>query len=43
MEKIVILGQGGHAASLVDTIERENKYRIAGYKGSERLRKCADI
>ena len=31
MEKIVILGQGGHAASLVDTIERENKYCIAGY------------
>lgn len=31
MEKIIILGKGGHAASLVDIIERENKYEIAGY------------
>ena len=31
MEKIVILGQGGHAKSLIDVIEREKKYEIAGY------------
>ena len=31
MEKIIILGRGGHAESLVDVIERENKYQIAGY------------
>lgn len=31
MEKIVILGNGGHAGSLVDIVERENKYKIAGY------------
>ncbi len=31
MEKIVIIGKGGHAGSLVDVLERENKYEIAGY------------
>lgn len=31
MEKIVILGKGGHAASLVDALERQNQYEIAGY------------
>lgn len=31
MEKIIILGKGGHAGSLVDIIERENKYEIVGY------------
>lgn len=31
MEKIIILGKGGHARSVVDTIEREGKYQIAGY------------
>ena len=31
MEKIIILGQGGHAASLVDILERQGKYDIAGY------------
>lgn len=31
MEKILILGMGGHAKSLVDAIEREQKYEIAGY------------
>ncbi len=31
MEKIIILGKGGHAGSLTDIIERENKYEIAGY------------
>lgn len=31
MEKIIILGKGGHAESLADIIEREKKYEIAGY------------
>lgn len=31
MERILILGMGGHAKSIVDAIERENKYEIAGY------------
>ena len=31
MEKIIILGHGGHAKSLADAIEREGKYQIAGY------------
>lgn len=31
MEKILILGMGGHAKSVTDVIERENKYEIAGY------------
>jgi len=31
MEKIIILGKGGHAESLADVIQRENKYEIAGY------------
>lgn len=35
MEKIIILGKGGHAGSLVDALERENKYEIAGYVVNE--------
>lgn len=35
MEKIVILGNGGHAKSLVDIIEREKRYEIAGYVVNE--------
>lgn len=31
MEKILILGHGGHAKSLIDILERENEYQIAGY------------
>lgn len=31
MEKIIILGMGGHAESLVDALERQRKYEIAGY------------
>ncbi len=31
MEKIVILGMGGHAESLVDILERQREYEIAGY------------
>ncbi|MDE6604103.1 MAG: acetyltransferase [Lachnospiraceae bacterium] len=35
MEKIVILGNGGHARSLTDIIERENRYEIVGYVVNE--------
>lgn len=31
MEQILVLGHGGHARSLIDILERENKYQIAGY------------
>ena len=31
MEKIVILGMGGHARSLADVLERQQAYEIAGY------------
>lgn len=31
MEEIVLVGYGGHAGSVADCIERQDKYRIAGY------------
>lgn len=31
MEQILILGHGGHAISLVDIVEREKLYNVAGY------------
>lgn len=31
MEDIVLVGYGGHAKSVADCIERENKYHIIGY------------
>lgn len=31
MEKIVLIGAGGHAKTIVDTIERTNCYEIAGF------------
>lgn len=31
MDKVVIIGMGGHARSLIDTIERQGLYEIAGY------------
>lgn len=31
MEKIIIIGCGGHAKSVVDIIEREGRYEIAGF------------
>ena len=30
MEKILILGNGGHAKSVIDVLEKEDKYEIAG-------------
>lgn len=31
MEKIIILGMGGHAESLTDIIEKQQKYEVAGF------------
>lgn len=31
MDKITVLGSGGHAESMVDALEREGRYEIAGY------------
>ena len=31
MERIIVLGRGGHSRSVVDVIERQNVYEIAGY------------
>lgn len=36
MEKIIILGMGGHAESLVDVLERQQAYEIAGYVVNDR-------
>ena len=30
MEEIVLIGFGGHAKSIIDTIEANEKYKIAG-------------
>lgn len=35
MEKIILLGMGGHAHSVVDSIEREGHYHIAGFLDPE--------
>lgn len=43
MEKIVILGNGGHAKSLVDIIEREKRYEIAGYVVNENNSEMPDV
>ena len=40
MEKIIILGMGGHAKSVADTIERQSLYEIYGFVVNEKL---ADI
>lgn len=37
MEQIIILGHGGHAKSVVDTIESGGKYKIAGYVVNEEV------
>ena len=39
MEDIVLVGFGGHAKSVIDTIERGGKYRIAGFT---EVRQCED-
>lgn len=35
MEKIIVLGMGGHAESLVDAIESQHLYEVAGYVVNE--------
>ncbi|MDE6847497.1 MAG: acetyltransferase [Lachnospiraceae bacterium] len=40
MKQILILGGGGHAASLADILERENKYKIAGFVVNEHMASC---
>lgn len=35
MEKIIVLGMGGHAESLVDAIESQQLYEVAGYVVNE--------
>lgn len=35
MEEIILLGMGGHAHSVVDSIEREGRYHIAGFLDPE--------
>ncbi|MGM9967099.1 MAG: acetyltransferase [Rummeliibacillus sp.] len=35
MEKIIVLGMGGHAKSIVDAIERQNNFQVAGYVVNE--------
>lgn len=30
MEDIILIGSGGHAKGVIDTIERQGKYRIVG-------------
>ena len=37
MEKILILGVGGHAKSVADAIRKESKYEIAGYVVNDTL------
>jgi len=41
MEQILIIGCGGHAASLADILERENKFKIAGYIVNDRRTTCS--
>lgn len=40
MEQILILGGGGHTASLVDILERGNTYEIAGYVVNKQTASC---
>lgn len=39
MEKIILVGAGGHAKTVVDTIERFGKYEIAGFLAPEPIKK----
>lgn len=36
MEKILVLGNGGHAKSLIDSLEQTHRYEIAGYVVNDR-------
>ena len=35
MEKIIVIGSGGHAKSVVDIIESKNQYQIAGFMDNQ--------
>lgn len=37
MEDIILLGMGGHAHSVVDSIERTGRYRITGFLDTEEM------
>ncbi|MFR5527732.1 MAG: hypothetical protein ACLTJG_22885, partial [[Clostridium] innocuum] len=37
MEKIIIIGAGGHAKTVVDTIERGHCFEIAGFLAEGRV------
>lgn len=41
MEHILVLGSGGHATSLIDIVERGNKYKIAGYVVNDQMACCS--
>ena len=43
MEKILLVGFGGHAHSVIDTIIQKNEYEIAGYVGNEEHDNYLDI
>ena len=40
MQKIVVLGAGGHAKSVIDTIEAQGKYEIAGIVDKSNQQVC---
>lgn len=42
MEQILVLGHGGHARSLIDILERQNIYQIAGYVINDDVSDCDD-
>ncbi|MCI9035863.1 MAG: serine acetyltransferase, partial [Lachnospiraceae bacterium] len=37
MEDILLLGLGGHAHSVVDSIEQDRKYNIVGFLDTEKM------
>lgn len=36
MEKIILIGAGGHAKTIIDTLEQQGRYEIAGFVDRER-------
>lgn len=42
MEQMILIGSGGHAHSVIDTIIRSNQYQIAGFVERENL-KCEEM
>lgn len=37
MDKIILIGAGGHARSVVDTIEKQGHFEIAGFVDAEEI------